>query len=323
MLAACGGDGRTPAGAPTAGDPPDAPQASPTATTTRIGGTPVAVAVGGDAVWVLDQSRGTLASFDAASGRRSGPPVRVGRSPLAMAVGEGAVWVLDAAEGVRRVDLETGRPAGGPIPVEAPTGIAAGAGGVWVSSRGGQTVTRIDPAAQRADQPIDVGGGPADIAVSGSSVWVAQADAGTVRRIDAGTAELADPLRVGTGQVLALAADDRTVWAAASRTRLNDDIELVRIDAGTARLKGEPSPLTGGVPLELAAGEGHVWVTDVGADLPGSPSRTPALLRIPGGGGAATTAARIPGRPSSVAVGDGAVWVTDSSRGTLTKLTLG
>lgn len=290
---------------------------------TRIGGTPVGVAVAGGAVWVLDQSRGTLARFDAAEGRRTHRPVRVGRSPLALAAGEGAVWVLDAAEGVQRVDADTGRPTGAAVPVEDPTGIAAGAGGVWVTSRGSQTVTRIDPARSLADEPLEVGGGPADVVVSGSSVWVAQADAGTVRRIDAGTSALGKPLRVGAGQVLALAADDRTVWAAASRTRLNDDLRLVRIDAEAGRRADESSPLTGGVPLELAAGEGAVWATDVGSELPGSSARPPGVLRIGGDGGSPTIAARIPGRPSSVAVGEGAVWVTDSTRGTLTKLTLG
>jgi len=64
-------------------------------------------------------------------------------------------------------------------------------------------------------------------------------------------------------------------------------------------------------------------LTDVGSSLPGSPARAPALLRIDHSRGSAVPVVEMTGRPSSVAAVSGAVWVTDSTRGTLTRVTLG
>ena len=47
---------------------------------------------------------------------------------------------------VTRIDAETGRVIGAPIPVgEKPLGIATGAGAVWVANHESDTVTRIQP----------------------------------------------------------------------------------------------------------------------------------------------------------------------------------
>lgn len=318
-LSACGDSGRSdqrgPDGAPPVSARADAP--------VRVGGNPVGVAVGEDGVWVLDQARARLTRHDPQSGRRSGRAVPVGTSPITVAVGEGFVWVLDGAAGVQRIDSSTGRPSGDPVAVSDPNGIAVGAGAVWVTSRAGRSVTRIDAATLRRDPPIKVGVGPADIVFADGGLWVAEADAGSLRRIDARTREISKPLRLARGQVLALAAGDGALFAAVSRNELNDDIQLVRIDPRAAKVTGAPVPVTGGVPLRLAAGSGSVWLTDVGSSLPGSPARAPALVRVDHGRGSVRSVVEMAGRPSAVAAVPGAVWVTDSTRGTLTRVALG
>jgi hypothetical protein len=285
------------------------------------GRNPVDVAIAGDAVWVLDQAGGRLSRHDAASGRRQRSS-RVGRSPFALASGEDAVWVLDAASGVQRVDPATSRPAGKPVRVADPNGIALGAGAVWVTSRTAGTVTRIDAASLRRDAPIKIGTSAADVVFADGGVWVADPDGGTVTRVDALTRKAAPPLRLTTGQVLALAAGGGAVYAAVSKTELNNDLRLLRIDPKAAEVSGVPIPITGGIPLRLAAAHGSVWATDIGSSLPGSAARAPALLRIDPATRTAKTIAAIPGRPSSVATSPGAVWVTDSTRGTLTRVAL-
>jgi streptogramin lyase len=143
-----------------------------------------------------------------------------------------------------------------------------------------------------------------------------------VTRIDAVSRKASQPLQLAAGQVLALAAGGGAVYAAVSRTELNDDLRLLRVDPKAAKVTGAPVPITGGIPLRLAAGNGSVWATDIGSSLPGSAARAPGLLRVDPATRSAKTVAAIPGRPSSVATGPGAVWVTDSTRGTLTRVGL-
>jgi len=54
----------------------------------------------------------------------------------------------------------------------SPSGIASGAGSIWVSSEDG-TVTRIDPQTGAVQATIHVGGSPQDIAVGYGRIWIA------------------------------------------------------------------------------------------------------------------------------------------------------
>lgn len=322
VLAGCGSGSDTGSGAADRAAKTTRAVVAGAGTPVRVGRAPVAVAVTEGAVWVLDQGDGRLRRVDPASGRPEGRPVRVGPSPLGLAAGEGALWMLDGREGVRRIDLETGRASGPAVAVADPNGIAVGAGGVWVTSRTARTVTRVDAATLRRDPPIKVGAGPADIVFAAGGVWVAEADSGSVTRIDARTRKASRPLKLAPGQVLALAAGDGAVYAAVSKTKLNDDLQVVRIDPKARKVAGAPAPITGGVPLRLAAGNGSVWATDVGSALPGSTTRPAGVLRLDDSGTPASRVTTIAGRPSSVATGPRAVWVTDSTRGTLTRIDL-
>jgi virginiamycin B lyase len=54
------------------------------------------------------------------------------------------------------------------------SGIAAGAGSVWVANELDGTITRIDPGTNHVVETIRVGGSPHDLVVAGGEVWVAK-----------------------------------------------------------------------------------------------------------------------------------------------------
>ena len=95
---------------------------------------------------------------------------------------------------------------------------------------------------------------------------------------------------------------------------------MVRIDAEDGAVDPEAIPVTGGVPLDLAAGGGSVWVTDAGSALPGS-ARPPALLRLDSAKRALAGApARLDAAPAGVAVSRDTVWVATAGDGALQRV---
>jgi YVTN family beta-propeller protein len=60
------------------------------------------------------------------------------------------------------------------IPVGGqPTGLAAGAGSVWVASTAAGTLTRVDPGRETVTATVRVGERPYAVAASPRAVWVA------------------------------------------------------------------------------------------------------------------------------------------------------
>ncbi len=313
VLSACGGKAA-----------PRAPAAPLGAVVARApipaGRTPVALAVGAGAVWVADAGRGTVLRIDPARRRRVGAAIPVGPAPLAVAVGEGAVWVASASGEIRAIDPRSGRVAGRPTEVRGATGLAVGLGGVWVTSRIAGTLTRIDPRTRRADRPIRVGEGPADVVVADKAVWVADAAGATVSRVVPGTGRAEAPIRVG-GFPLALAGGEGALWIGRSVGAFGEQIEVVRLDPRSRRVTGRPVVVPGAIPLDLAAGGGSVWATDVGGPRPPQPTRPGVVTRIDPGRLTRAAALRTGKRPTAVAVGAGATWVADASDGTVTPIT--
>lgn len=311
------GCARTSPTGPLAAEPPDV-------RTIVVGGSPTEVAVAGDAVWVADARRGRLVAVDPATARPTARPVRID-APLDLAVGEGALWVTSGTGAVRRIDPSTRR-AALVARVRDPGGVAAGLGSVWVTSRRDGTVTALDPrtGAMRG-RPVRTGTVPGDVVVGFGAVWVANTQDGTVSRLDPRSRQpIGGPIQVAEAQILALAAGQDGVWVAATDSAQNASVELRRIEPGNGALDERAVGLPTGVPVDLAAGLGSVWSTDVGNRLPGTPGRDPALLRV-------AADARVPaGRPipvgdepTGVATGAGAVWVTSAGDGALRRIVPG
>ena len=91
-----------------------------------------AVALGGDAVWLVASSGSTLAELDPES-VATRQTFSVGRGPSGVAVGEGAVWVANSRDG---------------------------------------TVTRVDPERHEETRTIEVGHSPGAVVVAYDAVWV-------------------------------------------------------------------------------------------------------------------------------------------------------
>lgn len=187
---------------------------------------------------------------------------------------------------------------------DEPAGIAAGAGGVWVSQMRTGVVRRIDPRTNDlAGAPIPVGRQPAGLAVGHGSVWVANRGSNNVSRIDAATDAVVAVIATGV-EPRYVAAGPSGVWVTnfASGT-------LTRIDpASNAAVATIP---VGREPNGVAEGAGAVWV---------AVSDTGELVRIDPVRNRITASISVRGQPQDVAVGEGAVWVSDRGRGLVARV---
>jgi YVTN family beta-propeller protein len=140
---------------------------------TEAAGTPVALTVAQNSVWVVDALSAAVARYGVEAFEQ-GPTEssNVGRRPAAIAWGEGALWIANTGDDtVTRVD--PGTPGTQTIAVgDEPVAIAAGRGAVWVANRGDHTVSRIDPSRREVVETIETGSAPAGVAVADGAVFV-------------------------------------------------------------------------------------------------------------------------------------------------------
>jgi DNA-binding beta-propeller fold protein YncE len=210
------------------------------------------------------------------------------------------------------------RPSGAPsigirITVPQPFRVAAGAGSVWVLSRGPRpcspaapcTVARIDPGANRlVGTPTRLPADGWDLAVGAGSVWATQFD-GRLIRIDAGTGQIrarisARPIYFGS----VVAFGGGFVWTGNDDER-NQSGSVSKIDPATNRVVGT---LTGlGSPQSIAFGQGAVWVADhAGRLIKIDPDRLTVIARH-----------RLDFGPHGVVATPHAVYVADAHGGRL------
>jgi peptide/nickel transport system substrate-binding protein len=137
-----------------------------------------------------------------------------GNGPSGVAVGAGSVWVSDSTDGtVTRIDPRTNQIAA-TVPVgEGASGIAVGTGGVWVTVPLEDRVKRVDPASNAVTDTVRVGGAPGALAIGAGAVWVTSRRGGTVARIDPATARVTRTVRVGHSPQ-GVAVADGAVWVA-------------------------------------------------------------------------------------------------------------
>jgi class 3 adenylate cyclase len=203
---------------------------------TAIDGTPR------DPVLAADEAAARRSRIESLPGRRRG--VRIG---VVIAAG---VVVLAAAIIVPRALTESpegaAKPPGSPTPAptpigdrvvridpqkgavtaeyavgDHPSGVAFGAGSIWVANANDKTVSRIDPASGKVTT-IVVPSSPRSITAGAGAIWTANDIAGSVTRIDPATnAVRTIDLGVGVGShTIAIAADVATgsVWVSIGST---------------------------------------------------------------------------------------------------------
>ena len=135
------------------------------------------LALGAGSVWTTDASG--LARVDARTGSLLAHvplPFLTNTTQAPIAFGGGSAWVADeGGNAVWRIDARTNTVIATLAVGGHPTGIAVGAGAVWVANADG-TMSRIDPNAGqglgRVVRTIRVGGTPSSIGIGGGLVWV-------------------------------------------------------------------------------------------------------------------------------------------------------
>jgi YVTN family beta-propeller protein len=208
------------------------------------------------------------------------------------------------ANAVSAVDTSNGHPSGSVELASSPSGIAYGAGSVWVTSSDQDSVSRVDPRSETLQQTIGVGDGPAGIAYGDGFVWVANSLSNTVSQIDPqknGGQEVAK-IDVGNGPT-GVAYGLGSVWVANSVDRT-----IRRIDP-LSGVRGKPIAVPAGADA-LAVGDGAVWVTSNSAGV---------LTRVDPNSGTADPI-NVGNGPSAVAAGPRGVWVANSGDATVSRI---
>jgi len=210
------------------------------------------------------------------------------------AVDDNAVGVVD--QGDSSLDAEASG-------VDEPHAVAAGAGGIWVTSGGG-SLAKVDPQTHEVEQTIDVGDGPDGVAVNGSDVWVANSLDNTVSRVSAETDhQEVDPTPVGNSPT-GVAVGNGSVWV----TNAGDGtISQLNADTGDVEHTIDVhSPVRG-----IAYGANSLWVTDPVGN---------AVIRVPVASPNETTRIDVGSGPSAIAFGGGKVWVANNLAGTVSEI---
>jgi YVTN family beta-propeller protein len=243
--------------------------------------------------------------------------VQVGLRPGPVAVANGAVWIGNLDERtLTKIDVKR-RTVGGTYPLDnrTPTGVAVGAGSVWVAHGALGKLAAVDPEFGQVTKTIDVAGealgsSNGSVAVGAGAVWAVYGDS-TLARID--------PIDVKvTGRTTTGAAPSGIVVAGGYVWVVNTDSATVqRFQPQTFEQGplGTPTSVAQR-PTAIAAGEGAVWVANTGAD-------TITRIELGTAGAAPTTeSSRVGNAPTAVAVGAGAVWVANSGDGTVSRIDL-
>lgn len=320
-----------PAGAPTSiASSPDAaanptPEATPTRTSAptspaptplpdgvvaeiRVGDGPGYADVANGAVWVGNHRGNSISKIDPATNSVT-TTVEVPRDPTGITAGFGSIWTFAFdPTAVTRVDTETAKVTA-TIPIDAPggsiTGLAKGAGSMWIAPEGGR-LYRLDPATNTA---TDVTGldtdCPGSLAFADGSLWhVPLCGAPVVLRIDPDDGSVQAKVDVPESSHAIWAGLDR-IWSVTSWG------ELAEIDPATNKVVQSKS--VGLAAEQLRTGVGAVWVrvddrTLVAvdpADLSVLESYLLPSAQIPGGG---------------IAISDDAVWAMNFSAGTVWRI---
>ncbi|MEX2106084.1 MAG: hypothetical protein WD810_04230 [Solirubrobacterales bacterium] len=285
------------------------------------------------AAFVAVEEQQSLVSIDVANGRQT-------------ELAEG----FDVSEGdgtLTRLDPASGDAVGKPLRLGAGiSGVAVGAGSVWVSDPPDGEVLRIDPKTGTVVDRIDVGGRPGPIAFGGGRVWIADDDGAGISAIEAkggrmvrrGLVTHAAPLRLGVG--------GGGLWVSSASTGTLRRIDLSTIRPGKAILVGRG-------PAGVTVAHGLVWVANSRAGTVSTVDSTTQVLvgapidvgGQPGGIDAGTSAVWVAAvaddavtridlesgerigapievgpEPGAVAVGESAVWVVNNGDGTVTRI---
>lgn len=157
-----------------------------------IDGSPTAILVAFDAIWVTDIANDRVLELDPSTGamRRS---IRVGIGPIAITATSHRIWISTITDGwLQPIDPTTGR-VGRHVPVGyGPIALDADDDTLLVVNALDRTVQLVETTGDhaRASEPIPVGAGASDAVLTAHAFWVSNASDGTVQRFERSTRTL-------------------------------------------------------------------------------------------------------------------------------------
>jgi hypothetical protein len=279
------------------------------------------LAVGPDAVWVLNRNRlpgqDLLVRVDPATDRVVAR-IPVGGNAIRVAVGDGSVWVLRSSP--ERADLVQVGPArnlvvgthqvwatGDPDGSLAEQLVVAG-GSAWFVAQPG--LVRYDLQANTARTVLAASrySPLSGLAAAGDSIWVGSA--GSVLRIRLSDAAVLAPINLAAKGVVpidGLATGGGTLWVVGYGQAVNIDPATGRVVASAELRTDRPADLQPGLvaadtTVVAARGRTSLYLLDPAANQAQAP------VPLPGTGAL------------GVGAGAGAVWVTDDARGRLLRV---
>jgi YVTN family beta-propeller protein len=238
--------------------------------------------------------------------------VQVGIRPGPVAVEGGTAWVgnLDDRT-LTKIDVKQ-RTSSGTFPLDnrTPTGIAVGAGSVWIAHGAVGKLAQVDPQFGQVAETIDIAGeavnaSSAAVTVGEGSVWAVFADS-TVARVDPAAVTVVGRTFAGSAPA-GVVVHSGYVWVVNTESATAQRYQPSTFEEGAL---GTPTSV-GQRPTAIAAGEGAVWVANTGSDT---------VTRIDPGTPPTTEPIRVGDGPAAVAVGAGAVWVANAGDGTVSRI---
>jgi YVTN family beta-propeller protein len=225
-------------------------------------------------------------------------------TPTRVAASEDAIWVTSAdTNSVYQIDVAAKELRDTIHVGDGPSGIAFGAGDIWVANALAGTVSRIDPDSNDVvGEPIRVGNNPTAVAFGEGAVWVTNVDDRSVSRIDpeSGDVKTFDVGAAGRG----IAVGGGSVWIGDSAEN-----QVVRFDPETHAVTQTIG--VGSEPSALAFGAGALWVANT---LDGTVSR------IDPESGQVRATVPVGANPGAIAASGDAVWVANEAGLTIVRL---
>ena len=245
------------------------------------------------AVWVANDTAGTLARIDPRTNRVT-RRVRLRPGVFSVARGFGALWVVNyKRNALTRVDPRSGRVRSvrvGAVPFD----VLAAYGRVWVTAWAAGRLVEVDPRSLKVVRRIRIGPRPTGLHAAGGALWVGFGRSATaIARVEPATRKI-ERVEVGVRAPSWFVAGTRDLWIQAA------DNVLVHVDPAKRRVVGT---LSFGRTLAQGslAPDGTLWISDKEQNLVYrvDPAKARVVDSFPAGPGAFFALS-----------GHGSMWVT-------------
>ncbi len=255
---------------------------------------PSDIVFGGRSAWALLPDAHQVARIDVATRKRVAT-VALPFDPGGLALDRGSLFVTEeGGPGVVRITTRTGRVSAHwtvetrGFQVSNPTGIAAGAGSVWLAR--GAEVVRVDARTGRLQHRFPLPVNATLLTFADGALWAASSENGLVEKVDPDSNQIVARAALH-GWISALTIAGGSVWVA-----VVPDNRVYRLSEDDASI--EETTSAGDGPESLSAAGGGLWAAN---------SRGRALTRIDTRSGARTTLA-VTGVPWLVRAHAGVLW---------------